>query len=131
MICRMTGRRSWWRSGLGGAAMLAIVLVPLILLAVAPRSALLLHDTTTSGFDLGGFLSILPGVAAVALLAPLVGCRRRDALLMVIPVANLYLAWIVGSRAAHLSATGASAPASASLGATSTDPAFVPSKSGR
>ena len=111
--------------------MLAITLAPLILLAVAPRSALLLRDSATSGFDLGGFLSVLPGVAAVALLAPLVGYRRRDALFMIIPVANLYYAWIVGSRAAHLSATDAFGSASDSPGATGTDLALVPSKSGR
>lgn len=110
--------------------MLSITLVPLILVAVAPRNALILHDGASRAFDLGGFLSALPGVAAVALLAPLVGYRRRDALLMFIPVANLCLAWIIGSRAAHLSAIDAPASALVSSGATAIDIALVPSKSG-
>jgi hypothetical protein len=123
----MTHGRSWWLSGVGGAAMLAVTLMPPLLLWFVPGSALQLHSTATSGFDLGAFLSVIPGVAVVALFAPLVGYRRRDAFWMIFPIANLYLAWVFGSRAAHLSAADGAAAATGFSGPTTT----VPSRAAR
>jgi hypothetical protein len=106
----MTGRTGRGLAWLGGVAMLVVTLVPPVLLWFAPRSAWIVHFSADSGFDLGGLLSVLPGLAAVALLAPFVG-YCRDALLMIFPGANVYIAWIIGSRVAQLSRYAAPAPA--------------------
>jgi hypothetical protein len=95
-------RRTSWRGWRGGVAMLVVCLAPLGLLFVRRPGSLMFHLGPHSGFDVGQFLAALPSVAAVAVFAPLVGYRRRDALLMAIPVANIYLAWIVGARAVQL-----------------------------
>ena len=52
---------------------------------------------------LGAILTVLPGAALVALLAPRVSCRRRDALTVIFfPPAGLRIAWIIGTRLAQL-----------------------------
>jgi len=53
-------------------------------------------------FRFGEPLSLLPGVLAVALLAPLVSYRRRDALSMFVPLAGIRVAWVIGTRLAQL-----------------------------
>ena len=53
--------------------------------------------------ELGAILTVLPGAALVALLAPLVSYRRRDALTVIFFLpAGLRIAWIVGTRLAQL-----------------------------
>jgi hypothetical protein len=81
----------------------------LLMLWFVPRSALMVHLSADSGFDLGGLLSALPALAAVTLLAPLVGYRKRDAVLMIVPGANVYIAWVIGCRAAGLAESSARA----------------------
>ena len=52
---------------------------------------------------LGAILTVLPGAALVALLAPRVSYRRRDALTVIFfPPAGLRIAWIIGTRLAQL-----------------------------
>jgi hypothetical protein len=53
-------------------------------------------------FDFGEPLSLLPGVILIALLAPLVSSRRRDALTMLVPPRGIRVAWRVGTRLAQL-----------------------------
>lgn len=60
------------------------------------------HWPLPGSLDLGGILSMLPGAALVALLAPLVSYRRRDALTMFVPLAGIRVAWIIGTRLGQL-----------------------------
>jgi hypothetical protein len=60
------------------------------------------HWPLPGSLGLGALLSMLPGAALVALLAPLVTYRRRDALTMFAPLAGIRVAWIIGTRLAQL-----------------------------
>ena len=60
------------------------------------------HWPLPGSLDLGVILSMLPGAALVALLAPLVSYRRRDALTMFVPLAGIRVAWIIGTRLGQL-----------------------------
>jgi ABC-type proline/glycine betaine transport system permease subunit len=91
-----------WRGWSGGVALLIGCVAPATLLAVRHQGSLTVHLGSNFAFDVAAMLSALPGVAVFALLAPLVGYRRRDALLMAIPVANIYLAWVAGARVVQL-----------------------------
>ena len=53
-------------------------------------------------FDLGWLLASSPSIAVFTVVAPLVGYRRSDALLMMFPIPNLYLAWVAGARVVQL-----------------------------
>jgi hypothetical protein len=54
-------------------------------------------------FRFGEPLSLLPGVLAVGLLAPLVSYRRRDALtVLLVPLAGIRVAWVIGTRLGQL-----------------------------
>jgi hypothetical protein len=53
-------------------------------------------------FDYGGLLAVLPSVLLIALLAPLVSYRRRDVLLLLVPLWNLVTVWTIGSRISRL-----------------------------
>src|SRR4051794_9258918 len=97
------GRPRWW----GGVAMLVISFTPPLLLWSAPRNAMMVHFSANSGFDLGGLLSAVPALAAVTLLAPLVGYHRRDAILLLVPGVNVYIVWVIGCRVAGLAAPSA------------------------
>jgi len=50
----------------------------------------------------GGLLAALPSVLLIALLAPLVSYRRRDVLLLLVPLWNLVMIWTIGSRISRL-----------------------------
>jgi hypothetical protein len=53
--------------------------------------------------EIGAILTTLPGAALVALLAPRVSYRRRDALAVIFFFpAGLRIAWIIGTRLAQL-----------------------------
>lgn len=88
--------------------MLAVCVVPFILLAVAsdhPMSITVVGGKDSGfTFDYGLLLSQAPGALATALLAPLVGYRRRVALWFLVPPVNLYFAWVIGVFAAELGA---------------------------
>ena len=99
---RLTQFTTSWRGWYGGFAMLAICLAPEALLLLGRPDNLKFHAGAHSGVDVGGLLAALPGIAAFTLLARLVGYRRRDAVLMVLPVINVYLAWVAGARAVQL-----------------------------
>jgi hypothetical protein len=53
-------------------------------------------------FVYGGLLAVLPSVLLIALLAPLVSYRRRDVLLLLVPLWNLVTVWTIGSRISRL-----------------------------
>jgi hypothetical protein len=53
-------------------------------------------------FDYGVPLSLLPGVVAVGVFAPLVSYRRRDALTIFVPLAGIRVAWVIGTRLGQL-----------------------------
>ncbi len=61
------------------------------------------HWSLPGSLDLGEILSMLPGAGLVALLAPMVSYRRRDALtVLFIPPAGIRIAWIIGTRLVQL-----------------------------
>ena len=60
------------------------------------------HMFGSADFDYGRPLSLLPGVVLLAVLAPRVGYRRRDALTVLAMLPGIRLAWIVGSRLGQL-----------------------------
>jgi hypothetical protein len=53
-------------------------------------------------FAYGRPLAVLPSVVLIALLAPLVSYRRRDVLLLLVPLWNLVMVWTIGSRISRL-----------------------------
>jgi hypothetical protein len=50
----------------------------------------------------GGVLAVVPSALLIALLAPLVSYRRRDVLLLLVPLWNVVMIWTIGSRLARL-----------------------------
>ncbi len=60
------------------------------------------YHVTIFSNDYGTTLASLPILFLVGLLAPLVSYRRRDALLVIVPIYNLVLLWRIGSRLARL-----------------------------
>jgi hypothetical protein len=72
-------------------------------LAVPQISEASWHWFGSVWFDYGVPLSLLPGVLAVGLLAPLVSYRRRDALtVLFVPPAGIRVAWVIGTRLGQL-----------------------------
>jgi hypothetical protein len=61
-----------------------------------------LFQVTIFGHDYGSTLASLPILFLVGLLAPLVSYRRRDALLVIVPIYNLVVLWRIGSRLVRL-----------------------------
>ena len=53
-------------------------------------------------FVYGGVLAVVPSALLIALLAPLVSYRRRDVLLLLVPLWNVVMIWTIGSRIATL-----------------------------
>lgn len=60
------------------------------------------HVAGSVHFDYGEPLILAPGAALMALLAPRVGYRRRDALTVFALLPGVRLAWIVGTRLGQL-----------------------------
>jgi hypothetical protein len=61
------------------------------------------HWPLPGALDLGAILGLLPAAVLVAVLAPLVSYRRRDALTMLFcPPAGIRIAWIIGTRLGQL-----------------------------
>jgi hypothetical protein len=52
--------------------------------------------------DYGELLAVLPSVVLIALLAPRVAYRRRDALLLLLPPWGFRIAWVIGTRLGQL-----------------------------
>ena len=67
-------------------------------LVLTPLPQMSWHWFGSVSFMYGIPLSLMPGVVLVALLAPLVGYRRRDALTLFFPPRGIRVAWIVGTR---------------------------------
>ena len=85
---------------IGGALMVGACLAPVL---IPGLPGLEWNWPLPGPVQLGVILAALPGAALVALLAPLVSYRRRDALtvLFFFP-AGLRIAWIIGTRLAQL-----------------------------
>jgi hypothetical protein len=93
-------RRGPWRRRLGGFVIVgASYALPVILPQITDERW---HWFGSVWFDFGEPLSLLPGVILIALLAPLVSYRRRDALTMLVPPYGIRVAWRAGTRLAQL-----------------------------
>ena len=53
-------------------------------------------------FHVGEALGALPGLLLVAVFAPDVAYRRRDALTLLVPLRGVWVAWVIGARLAQL-----------------------------
>jgi hypothetical protein len=96
----MAVRVSSWRRRVGGAVMVGAAYGVPVALPQLPD--LEWHWFGSSGLMYGEPLSLLPGVVLVAMLAPLVSYRRRDALTMLFPLRGIRVAWIIGTRLSQL-----------------------------
>jgi len=84
---------------IGGALMVGACLAPVLI----PGLPELEWNWPLPGtVQLGAILAALPGAVLVALLAPLVSYRRRDALTVIFFPVGLRIAWIIGTRLAQL-----------------------------
>lgn len=86
-------RRSRW----GWVGGLTLIIVAWQLATYAKPSHLTFH-----GFDYGQALASLPIFLLIGVLAPLVSYRRRDALLLLVPIYNLVILWRIGTRLVRL-----------------------------
>lgn len=79
----------------------------MVLVGIVPVSIFNWTGARDSGSDWSvrwlGVLAPVPIIAVVALVAPLVGYRRRDAFGMLVPFLNFVWAWQIGSRLGRLS----------------------------
>jgi hypothetical protein len=89
-----------WRRRAGGTVMIAASYGLPVALSQLPQ--LEWHWFGSVWFVYGEPLSLLPGVVLVALVAPLVSYRRRDALTMFFPLRGIRVAWIIGTRLGQL-----------------------------
>jgi hypothetical protein len=113
--------------GLGSAAGIAVCLIPVLLLETAtdetlsslgvlraalymltaavslsmPHGPLVIQLGVHSSWNYGAVLALAPGSLMIWLIAPMVGYRRRDALMAFVPVLNVYVAAKIGARAAE------------------------------
>lgn len=90
---QIQARRSVWQF-VGGAT---ITFVFYAMIADSP-----FRQLAWGHFAYGGVLAVVPSVLLVALLAPLVSYRRRDVLLLLVPLWNVVMIWTIGSRVARL-----------------------------
>ena len=89
-----------WRRRAGGTLMAGVVYVPWLL-----ATRLFALDWRWPGsvdFNYGALVSVLPGVVLIALLAPRVAYRRRDALMLFLPPWGFRVAWVIGTRLGQL-----------------------------
>jgi hypothetical protein len=84
----------------GGALMVGACVAPIL---IPGLPGLEWNWPLPGSVELGAILTALPGAALVALLAPRVAYRRRDALTVIFFFpAGLRIAWIIGTRLAQL-----------------------------
>lgn len=94
-------RARLWRRRIGGTLMVAACFA--LPFAYPQFTQLEWHWPLPGSVDLGRILTMLPGAALVALVAPLVSYRRRDALtVLFVPPVGIRIAWIIGTRLAQL-----------------------------
>jgi hypothetical protein len=89
-----------WRRRVGGALAVVAAYGP----TVALRATFHALDWHWLGgvFQLGELVGALPGVVLVAVFAPEIAYRRRDALTLLFPPRGIFVAWITGARVAQL-----------------------------
>jgi hypothetical protein len=89
-----------WRRRVGGIIMVGAAYGPTV---VVPASFGALDWHWLGGvFHFGGALAALPGLLLVAVFAPEVAFRRRDALTLLFPLRGVWVAWMIGARLAQL-----------------------------
>jgi hypothetical protein len=86
--------RKWAWQVVGGAT---ITFIFSAMIADSP-----LRQLAWGHFVYGEPLAVVPSVLLIALLAPLASYRRRDVLLLLVPLWNLFMIWTIGSRIARL-----------------------------
>jgi hypothetical protein len=88
-----------WRRLVSGTLTGVVVYAPWLAAQQFP-----LHWRWAGGFslDYGTLLAVLPSVVLIALLAPRVAYRRRDALLLLLPPWGFRIAWVIGTRLGQL-----------------------------
>ena len=95
-------RRGWrgsWPEWLGGATMVVAVAVP-----ATAADAVGQHDGVIG--KVAGVAMIIAGFMLLALVAPLVGARRRDVLWGLIPFWGVKIAWVYGAELVRLARVG-------------------------
>ena len=108
-------RRVWLRR-LGAAGGVAICLIPMLLVYTSTPGAssydfvllaigghrtdgpLVVHLGSHMTWDLGLLLAVVPTAVTIWLLGPLAEYRRRDALMTLVPVWNVYIAAKICAR---------------------------------
>jgi hypothetical protein len=89
-----------WRRRVGGTFMVGAAYGPTV---VVPASFGALDWHWLGGvFHFGEALGALPGLMLVAVFAPEVAYRRRDALTLLVPLRGVFVAWVIGARLAQL-----------------------------
>jgi hypothetical protein len=89
-----------WRRRVSGTLLVIVTCGGLVYIPYVPEWTW--HVFGSVHFDYGRPLSLLPGAALLALLAPRVGYRRRDALTVLALLPGIWLAWTVGTRLGQL-----------------------------
>jgi hypothetical protein len=82
-----------------GTLMVGVFYLPLLAERIYPLDW---HWFGSVALDYGELLSMLPGAILTILLAPRVGYRRRDALMLLFPPSGIRLGGIIGSRVGQL-----------------------------
>jgi hypothetical protein len=90
---------TWRRRAAGTVMVCAAYGLPV---AVTQLPQMSWHWFGSVWFVYGEPVSLLPGVVLVALLAPLVAYRRRDAVTLFFPLGGVRVAWIIGTRLGQL-----------------------------
>jgi hypothetical protein len=90
---QIRGRKRVWQF-VGGAT---LTFVSFAMIADSP-----FRQLAWGQFVYGGVLAVVPSALLIALLAPLVSYRRRDVLLLLVPLWNVVMIWTIGSRVATL-----------------------------
>lgn len=90
---------SVWPEHLGGITMLIVGILPISIFDWSGAA----DSSSDWSVRWLGALAPVPIIALVAVVAPLVGYRRRDAFGMLVPFLNVLWAWQIGSRLGRLS----------------------------
>jgi hypothetical protein len=115
-----------WFDWLCGLALPAVVYGPPLAIALLPARYALRWQW--HGADFGALLAFLPGVALVALIAPLVLYRRRDALLAPFRPWSVFLVWKFGARLSVLARYGQARQLKITAAAVPPDSASIPTR---
>jgi hypothetical protein len=91
-----------WPSWFGGLILLIVVNGPVLFVSDLPVRYRLSWRAGGIHLDFAVLLAAGLGPALLALIAPLVAYRRRDALLIFVPIVGWALCWVFGARLVEL-----------------------------